>query len=105
MDGLFRFTSDGSTLVGAATLPIAGNNYRLEFWNVVQLKLIKLAAGHKGWITGLANSPDGKTVATSSTDTSIRLWDIPHRTRYSTDGRTTEPMSASPTLTLRPTGY
>lgn len=74
---MFKFTGDGTVLVGAATTPIAGNNYRLAFWNVAERKLLKLAAGHKGRITGLAISPDDKTVATSSADTSIRLWDVP----------------------------
>lgn len=73
---MFKFTSDNSILVGATSWPVAGN-YRIAFWNVAERKLLKLATGHKGHISSLAISPDDKTVATSSHDTSIRLWDVP----------------------------
>ncbi len=33
-------------------------------------------AGHSGWITGLAFSRDGQTLASASADQTIRLWDV-----------------------------
>ncbi len=32
--------------------------------------------GHSGWITGLAFSPDGQTLASVSSDQTLRLWDV-----------------------------
>ena len=38
--------------------------------------LLKVLKGHEGWVTGIAVSPDGKSVASASHDQSIRLWNI-----------------------------
>src|SRR5436190_17232111 len=36
----------------------------------------RVLEGHTGSVMGLAFSPDGKTLATSSRDTTIILWDV-----------------------------
>lgn len=39
-------------------------------------KLVAALPGHTDWISGVAFSPDGKSIATSSLDRSIRTWNV-----------------------------
>ncbi|MDA1050578.1 MAG: WD40 repeat domain-containing protein [Planctomycetota bacterium] len=39
-------------------------------------KLLATLPGHTDWISGVTFSPDGKTIATSSLDRSVRTWNI-----------------------------
>ncbi len=41
-----------------------------------ELPRLGLQAGHKGFVSSLAYSPNGKTLVSGSDDITLRLWDI-----------------------------
>jgi serine/threonine protein kinase/WD40 repeat protein len=48
----------------------------IELWDVASGKLIARLNGHRAWVSSLVFWPDGKTLASSSADQTIRLWDL-----------------------------
>lgn len=65
---------DGKRLLSASGFrPSAFDSPRL--WDVDTGKELLVLDGHDGPVRGLAFAPNGKQVATSSTDGTIRLWD------------------------------
>jgi RNA polymerase sigma factor (sigma-70 family) len=49
-------------------------------WDVAEGKQLQQFIAHEGKITGLAMSPDGKTLAIVGSDPTIRLWEVASRT-------------------------
>ncbi len=39
-------------------------------------QVIGTLSGHPSWVYSVAFSPDGKTLASGSSDTTIKLWDV-----------------------------
>jgi WD40 repeat protein len=50
-------------------------NKTVKLWNLNGKKL-KTFRAHNSWILSVAFSPDGKTIATGSRDTTAKLWSI-----------------------------
>ena len=48
----------------------------LDVWDISHQRLARSLAGHKGHIWNMAFSPDGQTMATVSSDETVRLWDV-----------------------------
>lgn len=86
-----RFTPDGRRLVTAANrrrvIEVTEKGQKrtvsqmapspVIVWDAETLAKVHEFPGHEETITGLAISPDGKRAATSSSDETIRVWDLP----------------------------
>lgn len=65
----FDYSPDGTALAVASTIGI-------WIYDVNTGKELNLLTGHTGFLKSVDFSPDGKTLASGSDDTSIRLWDV-----------------------------
>jgi hypothetical protein len=52
------------------------DNPSIQLWDSAEGKQFATLTGHMGFITAVALSPDGKTLATGATDTTILLWNV-----------------------------
>jgi len=50
--------------------------YEVRLYDAATGKVVKTFGGHEGLVSGLAFSPDGKTLASGSQDTTILFWDL-----------------------------
>jgi WD40 repeat protein len=76
--GLFRcptFSPDGKLF--AAGVPTENpNEFDVRVYSWPQGKALHTFVGHRGAITALAFSPDNKTLASGSADTTVLVWDL-----------------------------
>lgn len=68
------FSRDGKLLAAAGG--VCAKKGEVKIWNVQQRAVTLTIAGHDDCIYGLAFSPDGTLLATSSYDKLIKLWDV-----------------------------
>jgi WD40 repeat protein len=66
---IIRITPDADAVVTVS-------NDSATFWQLATGTLLHRLEGHGGEITDIAFSPDGRLLASSSKDGSIRLWDV-----------------------------
>lgn len=57
-------------------LASAGDDEMIRFWNAASGELVRELRGHSGAVTGVSFSPDGKRLASSSSDLTVKLWDV-----------------------------
>ncbi len=67
------YSPDGETLVGTALDPAAFQS-DLRRWNSLALEILEPTQAPGPFLTGVAISPDGSTVATGSLEGDVQLW-------------------------------
>jgi WD40 repeat protein len=92
-------------------LAVSEDEYRspaIEIWDVESGKLLLKLHGHDGSVASLTFSPDGKTLASGSWDTTVLLWDLGQARLvglwHLLGGDTEEATTAARQLTAAPEG-
>ncbi len=67
--GSDRFSGDGSLLAG-----LRGNDVKI--WDAATGRELLTLVGHTGWVMGLSFSPDGKSLASTSLDGTVKIWSL-----------------------------
>jgi WD40 repeat protein len=68
------FSKDGSLI--ATTEGFGDTEYAIRVWRTANAALMGIFNGHKQSIASIAFSPDGKTLASSSDDSTLKFWNI-----------------------------
>jgi WD40 repeat protein len=69
-----RFSPDGKTIAAPSGSATSGNVIKL--WDATTGRELLTLAGHTGWVMGLAFSPDGKSLASTSLDGTVKVWSL-----------------------------
>jgi WD40 repeat protein len=63
-------------MLAVALQNIQSGQNKIQLWETATAELRRNLKGQGGEISSLAFSPDGKTLASGSSDTTIKLWDV-----------------------------
>lgn len=74
--GAITFSPNAQTSSTGDLLVSGDSNGVIWLWDVESEQTLRTFEGHKQGILALAFSPDGETIASSSIDCTIRLWDV-----------------------------
>ena len=66
----------GRKLTGESRMVAGGADGSVGAWDAATGRVVRQFTGHRHAVTSLALTPDGKTLATGSADTTVLLWDM-----------------------------
>ncbi|MDX2243106.1 MAG: WD40 repeat domain-containing protein [Leptolyngbyaceae cyanobacterium bins.302] len=61
---------------GKGELLVSSNRVAIDVWNLTTGQRLRSLNGHTQWVSTLAISPNGRTLASGSLDGTINLWDL-----------------------------
>ena len=62
---------------GAARITTSSEDQTIKFWDAATGEEVLTLRGHSGGVLGIAISPGGDQIVSTSTDTTARLWVTP----------------------------
>jgi len=68
------FSPDGKMIAGSSGSVTSGNVIKL--WDATSGRELLTLHGHTSWVMGLAFSPDGKSLASTSLDGTVKVWSL-----------------------------
>src|SRR3990172_7666199 len=68
------FSPDGKVIAGTGGSNNSGNAIKL--WEAATGRELLTLNGHTSWVMGLAFSPDGKWLASTSLDGTVKIWNL-----------------------------
>jgi len=72
-EGASVFSPDGTQLAGVSA-SASGNAVKL--FDAAAGRELRTLSGHTGWVMGIAFSPDGKRLASTSLDGTVKIWSL-----------------------------
>lgn len=82
-----RLSSQPTTAIATDSIGqwlVSSHRNLIQVWNLATGQPVRSLPGHRHWITALAISPNGQTLASSSLDGMIHLWHLPTGTLEAT---------------------